>query len=228
MKKFLIVLMALLVFGIPSALFAADERVGLEWDPNSETNLGGYGAYKSNTQGGPYTKFADIPAGTEEVWHDYVVPDGQTTTTYFVVDAHDDGDPPLRSSYSNEVFWVSDFSPIVAPIELTASLEADVITFTWKQSDIERVKSWRLFMKDAAGGDFAELALIEYSGTPGDQYSTTETMTVKAGTMKKFDFVIVAFTPTGVFSENSNQVSVTIDKRVFPPVMNLKIKVVSE
>lgn len=206
--------------------FAGEVTVTLEWDANTEENLGGYGAYVSDVSG-EYTeanKFADILVGTETVDYIYDAPDGEATTKYFVVDAHSNATPPLCSGKSNEVNWTYDFLPIVAATELVAALEGDDITFTWTQVDIERVKEWKLYIKEE-GGEFFELALIEYTGQAGPQYSTTETMSVPEGEMKTFTFSLVTFTPTGVFSGNSNEVSITIDKRIPVPVYNLTIKV---
>ena len=221
-KKLLLVLF--LVFGFVSFSYGGEVTIGLEWDANTEENLGGYGAYQGDAAGGPYTKFKDIPAGTEEVEYVYDAPDGAATTKYFVVDAHSDSDPPLRSDYSNEVNWTYDFLPIVSCIEFAAALVGDDITFIWKQADIERVKSWTLYTKEE-GGEFSELALIEYTGQDGPQYSTTETMSVPEGEKKIFIFSLVTFTETGVFSPNSAEVAITIDKVKPLPVYNLKIKV---
>ena len=219
-KKLLLVLF--LVFGFVSFSYGGEVTIGLEWDANTESNLAGYGVYVGDAEGGPYTEFEDIPAGTEEVWWPYDAPDGAATIKYFVVDAYND--EGLRSGYSNEVNWTYDFLPIVAVTEFAASLLGDDITFTWTQADIERVKSWTLYVKEE-GGEFSELALIEYTGQDGPQYSTTETMSVPAGEKKTFTFSLVTFTETGVFSSNSAEVSITINKIPPVPVYNLKIKV---
>lgn len=221
-KKLFLVLF--LVFGFVSFSYGGEVTITLEWDANTETNLGGYAAYQGDVAGGPYTKFKDLLAGTETVDFVYDAPVGAATTKYFVVDAHSDSDPPLRSGYSNEVNWTYDFLPIVSCIEFAASLVGDNITFTWKQADIERVKSWTLYVKEE-GGEFSELALIEYTGQEGPQYSTTETMSVPEGEKKTFIFSLVTFTETGVFSPNSAEVGITIDKIKPLPVYNLKIKV---
>ena len=212
---------------IASPVFAGEVTIGLEWDANVETYLAGYKAYVADIAGGPYTEFADINEPTTEVEYVYVAPDGVVTTKYFVVTAYRN-DPFLESGNSNEVFMVYDFAPIEVATEFLASLAGDDIIFTWKQGDIERVKEWKLFMSEVAGGPYADLAVIIYTGTPGEQYSTTESMTVPAGEMKTFYFVLVTFTPTGVFSDNSLEVSITIDKRELVPVYNLKIKVITQ
>ena len=224
MKK-LAVLLFILLF--PLGVMAGEVTIGLEWDANTETYLAGYTAYVADAAGGPYTEFADIKEPTTEVDYVYDAPDGVATTKYFVVTAYRE-DPLLESGYSNEVFMVYDFAPIEAATELITVLDGDDITFSWKQGDIERVKEWILFVKSAAVNEFTELAVIPYTGTPGDQYSTTETMTVPEGEIQTFTFSLVTFNERGVFSGNSNEVDVTIDKRELVPVYNLKITVKTE
>jgi len=224
-RRIVLMLFSLLMF--VSVAMARDVTVILMWDANTEDNLGGYGAYVGDVIGGPYTKFKDIPVGTEEVDYIYDAVLGTSVTKYFVVDAHSNSTPPLRSGYSNEVFMVYDMLPIVSATELTASLDEDNITFTWKQDDIERVKKWKLFSKEAET-EFTELAEIVYTGQAGPQYTTTEAMTVPEGEMKAFTFALVTFNNLGVFSENSNEVNITIDKRIPAPVYKLRIRIKAE
>lgn len=209
-------------------VFAGEVKITLEWDPNSEDFLAGYKAYVGDVASGPYTEFGDVPEGTETIDYIYNAPDGVITQKFFVVTAYSTHEPPKESGYSNEVDYVYDFAPIEVVTEFAASLEGDDITFTWKQGDIERVKEWKLYVSEITGGPYADLALIEYTGSGGPQYSTTESMTVPVGEMKTFYFVLVTFTPTNVFSENSAEISVTIDKRELAPVYNLRIKVIAQ
>ena len=222
------VILGILFFllAIPLATFAGLVKIGLEWDANVETYLAGYKAYVADAAGGPYTEFSDIKQPTTEVDYIYDAPDGQTVTKFFVVTAYREN-PFMESGYSNEVFMVYDFSPIEAATEFAAVLDGDVITFSWKQGDITRTKKWILYVKEGTA-EFSELATIPYTGQEGPQYSTTETMTVPAGEIKTFTFGLVTFNERGVFSPNSNEVSITIDKREIGPVYNLKITVKAE
>jgi len=205
---------------------AGEEEIGLEWDPNVEVNIGGYGAYIGDVPGGPYTKIGDIVHPTVEFWYTYDAPNGVITRKYFVVDAHNTDTPtPLRSIFSNEVFWDYDWAPIEAATEFAAAEANDVVTFIWKQGDIGRIEEWKLYMGEVQGGPYDLLITVPYSGTPGDTYTTSQEMTVNAGEMKTFYFTLVTFTPNGVFSGNSMEVSVVIDKRVMAPINTLRIKV---
>ena len=225
-KLYVFKLLLFFILAIPLVAGAGQVTIGLEWDANVETYLAGYKAYVADAAGGPYTEFSDIKEPTTEVDYVYDAPDGVATTKYFVVTAYREA-PFLESGNSNEVFMVYDFAPIEAATELGATLDGDVISFVWKQGDIERVEKWVLFVKEG-GAEFTELATIEYTGTPGDQYSTTETMTVPDGEVKTFTFALVTFNPRGVFSGNSNEVSVTIDKRDLVPVYNLRLTIKTE
>lgn len=228
--KRLTIFSAVLFFmlAIPLASFAGEVTITLEWDANSEDYLAGYRGYVADVAGGPYVEFADIPAPTVTVDYIYTAPDGQATTKFFVVTAYSNQVPPLESGYSNEVFMIYDFAPIVSATEFTAALDGGNIDFTWKQGDIERVKRWKLFFKSVAENEFEELAVIPYSGTPGEQYSTTQSISAPDGEMTTFTFALVTFNTFGVFSPNSVEASVTIDKRELGPVYNLRIAVSAE
>lgn len=219
-----IVLMLCFLFAFVSVAIAEEKTITLMWDANTETNLGGYGAYVGDAEGGPYERFKDLSKEMQEVDYVYDAVLGTSVTKYFVVDAHSDSAPPLRSGFSNEVFMVYDMLPIVAATELMTSVDGDNITFLWKQEDIERVKKWKLFVKEGEA-EFAELADIVYTGQDGPQYTTTEAMIVPENEIKTFTFTLVTFTEFDVFSGNSNEVSVTIDKRIPKPVYNVTIKI---
>jgi len=228
MKKFMVGIFVLVMFCFLSTAYGGEVTTTLGWDANTESNLAGYKALVSDTSGSGYVQFGtDIPAGTEEVDFVFTGTGTEAIKKFFVVTAFNT--EGLESGYSNEVYWIYNF----APYELAASLNGDDITFSWKQISIELVKRWKLYSTETSGLNYQELAVIEYTGQEGPQYSTTETMTVASGEKKTFYFVLVAFDdvvdPTGsvAFSENSNEVSVTIDKTAPAPVYNLKIKVIN-
>ena len=222
---FIMVMAFFAFFAFPA--FSGEVKIGLAWDANTESNLAGYNAYVSDTSGSGYTKFGSTVAGTEEIDFSFTGSGTEAIKKFFVVTAFNDQDPPLESGNSNEVYWIYNF----APYELSASLNGDDITFSWKQVSVDLVKQWKLYSTETSGQNYQPLADIDYTGQEGPQYTTTETMTVPAGEKKTFYFVMVAFdeaadeTGTIAYSENSNEVSVTIDKTAPAKVYNISIKV---
>jgi len=227
MKKLFLAAILTVALALPFPLYAGEVTITLGWEPNTESNLAGYNAYVSDTSGSSYTKFGSTTAGTEEIDFTFTGTGTTAIKKFFVVTAFNDSDPPLESDHSNEVYWIYNW----APQDFMASLEDDVILFAWKQASVELVKKWRIYSTETPGEDYQELAVIDYTGQPGPQYSTTESMEVPAGEKKTFYFVLVAFdeaadsSGTIAFSENSNEVSVTIDKTIPAPVYNVTIKV---
>ena len=93
MKKLFLILVVLL---FAASAFSAD--VKLVWDANSETDLAGYKVYRSDTEGGPYTKTGNNIVVPETEFTDRNVPNG---TWYYAVTAFNTGGS--ESGYSNEV-----------------------------------------------------------------------------------------------------------------------------
>ncbi len=85
---------------------AAHQRVSLNWDDNTETNIIGYYVYRSETQGGPYTKLnaaVITPSGytdtglTNDVTYYYVVTAVNTGYLESFPSSEAAGTPFLRS-----------------------------------------------------------------------------------------------------------------------------------
>lgn len=223
MKKYLIILAVLLAIWISAPAFAGKYTIGFGWDANTQEICKGYRLYKSDQTGGPYAPVLDIEGReTIEVWHEFETPDGVETIQYFVVTAL--ATLNRESGYSNEVNWTFDFRVMEPATELTAELQGDDIVFSWKQTSVERVKTWGLYRAEVSGGPYEKILDINYSGTPGAQYSETVSMPVPAGEKKTYYFVLVSVSTQGVSSVDSNQVTVVIDKQVISPVYNFRLK----
>jgi len=222
MKKLIVGLVTLIVLVLSQSAYAGEVTSTFAWDPNSESYLGGYKLYVSDSSGTGYVQTGeDIPAGTETADFTFTGEGDEAIKKFFVVTAFSNHDPPLESDYSNEVWWIYNF----APYELTAAIEGLDITFSWKQVSIEFLDHWKLYSTETSGESYVELATIEYTGQAGPQYSTTETMDVPEGEIKTFYFVLVAFTEEDPYSENSNEVTVVVDRRKPAPVYNVTITV---
>jgi len=223
-----------LVFVFLSFVFAyyaiaGEATITFQWDAMTpHTSLHHYELHESDNQDGPWT-LDTLVVDDIEPWslvrYEFTStrPDGVSTVKYFVLKSVNEA-KTLRGT-SNWVVWDYDFAPIVPPGNIVATLEGSDVVFSWTQADIGRVGLWKLYVSEIAGGPYEELASIIYTGDPGPQYSTTESMEVTEGEVKTFYFTLVTFnSPRYSFSSNSTEVSVTIDRRVLP-VYNFRIVV---
>ena len=229
MKKFFTTLFACL-FLLPMTLLAGEWPVHFEWDPYTDPKANYFELHEAPASGGPWSDSTIVvdniqPTSLTDVIYTSTKPDGVATTSYFILKAVN-SDNGQKSGPSEEVNFVYDFAPIVEATNFAVALNGDDVTFEWEQADINRVAKWLLYMSETSGTDYNQLAEIIYTGQPGPQYSTTETMTVPPGEEKTFYFVLVTFNKFDVFSQNSLEVSVTIDKTQPAPVFNFRLKVV--
>ncbi len=101
MKRVLLTIMFLI---FASTSYAAEAT--LQWDANTEIDLGGYKVYYDVDSGAPYANSIVVPVQDlpDSNNPEFVVPDlDDTLTYYFVVTAYDTEAPSLESDYSNEV-----------------------------------------------------------------------------------------------------------------------------
>ncbi len=103
---------------MPTGLIATagDGNVGLDWDDNTEPDLGGYTVYRSTTPGGPYSVANGSPLAVSQFF-DFGLSNG--TTYYYVVSATDlSANESLTSSEANgtpvggsgaTVVWINEF-----------------------------------------------------------------------------------------------------------------------
>lgn len=94
----IVTIICFILIGISLFVDAGDQRIGLEWDANTEENLTGYNVYVSHDAGGPYELIDTVGKDTTEFWW-YGILSG--SDYYFVVTAFND--EALESGYSNEV-----------------------------------------------------------------------------------------------------------------------------
>ena len=94
----IITICCFVLIGVSFFVDAGDDRIGLEWDANMETNLAGYNIYVSYDAGGPYELIGTNDKDTTDFWW-YGILSGDNY--YFVVTAFND--EALESGYSNEV-----------------------------------------------------------------------------------------------------------------------------
>jgi len=104
--KRILALLALGIFLAVGVSAAPEKKLGIEWDPNSESNLAGYKVYYANHAGAPYDGVGqaegaspiDVGNVTEFYFNSI---DFRTKDFWFVVTAY--STEGFESGYSNEV-----------------------------------------------------------------------------------------------------------------------------
>ena len=108
--------------------------ISLAWDPNSETDLGGYKIYYKIGSSGPPYNGTGATEGSSPInvgnITEFTVRDLMNGIEYFfVATAYDTEVPSLESGYSNEVLAVPEGSSDTTPPGITTGFEIDDIQF---------------------------------------------------------------------------------------------------
>jgi len=219
--------------------YALDKTVTFEWDAftGEQANLvnGGDvqifqrtlpdGAYDYNSPVKTVPQSVDSSGNSIPVQADVVVnfPDGQSTSYGFVARAKNEYG---ASENSNEVVASLDLTSLPNVADLTAvyNKQTKTIDFSWTQNEPDRVTSWRLYRSDVSGGPYTEIDHIIWDGT-STTLTSSQSIIPEAGQKETYYFVVVAFGEDGISSGDSNEVTVTIDRRPAPKVINLRVTV---
>lgn len=232
MKRLILTIVLVLLMVLP--VMAKEVTLRFEWSANTEIDMGGYAIFiRQEGQQYDYSQPIDPSCTIAEDGHCYIdpvaktcefeytfnSPDGQITTFYFVVRAHDMS--ANWSEDSNEVSQTFDLAPIVAPSMLVGVYNdaLKTIDFVWEQGNVDRVVRWRLYMKQGVG-DFTDVGeLIKTS-----EMISPYTISWNVPGDGVYIFTIVAFTEEWIPSVNSNEATVQV--KVHPsPVHNFKVKI---
>lgn len=129
-----------------------------------------------------------------------------------------------QSQDSNQVSYKVVNIPPITPTELMGEFDkgAGVITLTWTQpEDDYYIEKWIIYYR-RDGPDFIELGSVDQ----GQELTlTADSDFLGDSDLSVVDFVVVAFRSSGVFSANSVEHSIPIDRREVAPVNNLRIKI---
>lgn len=148
--------------------------------------------------------------------------DGIQTTVYWVLRAEANG---LFSVNSDEVFRVFDLTPINAVTEFTAvyNKETNSIDMVWNNL-LERVKEWKVFVSDTAGGPYEPFETVARDGEVGP-ITASKAIEAPENQLTQKYFVLVSYAEHDIFSEDSVEVMVEVDRRtLIPPVQGIKIE----
>lgn len=197
---------------------AAADQITFEWDYDSSVAIDGFNLYSGpmgQLEDGTWAAklsetplFGSIPAEsrsatvTENGW------EGVSKKFGFAVRAFR-GDN--ESADSNMVYVTIDNTPLAAPAALTGSYnpETSRINLTWTQADLDRAEQWKIYYK--TDGEFTELGTVQNQGQ-ADLIMDTPLTVVPAGQVMDVTFAVVAFKNDAVFSPNSNEFILTIDR----------------
>lgn len=220
-------------FGVLSKAFAG--QVTLAWDANSP-NPDGYLMFQRDNDAQPtyiYTSpvivngvtnaQGDIPPAVTQMTITGLGVNGKDITYYYVVRAFlDKQSGREQSGDSNEVFIQFDYRlpTIAANLVVTYDESSGNITAVWEQSSPDIVDNWKIYTSDVSGGPYTLLDTVQNTGQA--QPTTTKSVSVPDGTKKTIYFVVVTFRSDTLYSANSAEASVVVDKRtVEPPVLRV-------
>lgn len=132
-----------------------------------------------------------------------------------------------QSENSNEVAYVVSLVPPFAPAELSGNYDktAGMIHVSWSQPEDEfewrAIDHWSVHYR-VADGEWQPVGQVD----AGHELSMETTFdAVSEGEQANVDFVVVAHRRSGVYSPDSEILTLDIDRRDVPPIQNLRINI---
>lgn len=119
-----------------------------------------------------------------------------------------------ESENSNAVCYKIDNTPLDSPREVTGSYGKDdnSLKLDWIQNDLDRTKFWKVYYRHADQSEFTELIKVDNSGQ-AELTVTAPADFVAQGEAQNVYFALVAFKNAVVFSPNSDEIMIRIDRR---------------
>lgn len=198
------------------------EPITLEWD-TPEGQIDGVRIYqKTAVEGDSYdysNPVADIPfPGNAAVLEVPGEPDA-VLKYQWVARAYQGQN---SSEDSNEVSYKVINIPPIVPVDLVAVHQGTTIILSWGQPlDPYPIDHWIVYAK--SGGDFEEIGTVDDANNL-ELITGMETL-APVGQQTELTFTVVAFRRSGVFSSNSTEASVIVDRRDVPVIENLRIRI---
>lgn len=130
----------------------------------------------------------------------------------------------IESIDSNEVNYKVVNIPPAIPHSLTASYADDTVTLAWQQPvDGHPIEKWTVFYRTDPSDEYTQLGNV----TDENNLKLTSDISgiAPAGQKTEISFVVVAYRYSGVFSADSQEVKLTIDREEVSPIQNLKIEI---
>jgi hypothetical protein len=198
-------------------------KVGLRWDPNDpaptgyrvfERGEGGTYDYENPRMTEAYPNGDILSPMVDVQVKGIITPPNVLTKRYWIVRAYE-GD--LESPDSEEVSMEFDRTAPPAATNLAAeySRADETISLTWDQAETAKVSHWDIFYTETPGQDYAKLDTVQNTGQTPEL--TAPITIVAAGERKTIYFAIVSFRDLEVFSANSLEVEVDVNRTVLQP-----------
>jgi len=131
---------------------AGDEEIGLDWNDNSEGDLGGYNVYRSLTSGGSYSKINGSLVTSSNYTDTGLTND---ITYYYVVTAVDLGSN--ESAYSIEDSATPVNAPPAAPTGLTATPGDLQVSLDWNNNTEPDLAGYNVYRGEDTGGPYDQV-----------------------------------------------------------------------
>lgn len=219
---------------------AYGEQIRLQWD--AVDGVDGYYLFQAIRAQNPDTgqvehEFDYLSPITSEQFPDGKIPQD---VTQFDVDLPGQADADTKymftarafrgdetSENSNEVSYVVSLVPPFAPAELSGSYDkaAGMIHVSWAQPDDKfqwrTIDHWSVHYR-VADGEWQPVGQVD----AGHELAMETTFdAVAEGEQESVDFVVVAHRRSGVYSPDSDILTLDIDRRDVPPVQKLRINI---
>lgn len=218
------ILLALLAVFFYRIIDANGEELLLIWDEPVDQIEGVKIFQKTAREGDVYdftTPVADVKYPSTQVIIEVPGEDGAVLKYLWVARAYRG---ELESANSNEINYKVVNIPPLTPVSLSADYDNDVIRLTWDQpNDDHPVNHWLLYFKHSDGSEFIPVGRVN----EGNELELTKDISSLApiGSISELTFTVVAYRRSGVYSANSQEVNLTIDRRQVEPIQNLRIEI---
>lgn len=174
-----------------------DTIVSLDWDDNSEADLGGYNVYRSTSSGGSYTMIADFLTSSDYTDNNVI----NSTTYYYVVKAYDLSFN--ESANSNEASATptepDDTTPPAAPMNLSATAGDTAVSLDWDDNSETDLAGYNVYRSTTSGSPYTKIVTTTNSSYDDSDLTNGNT----------YYYVVTAVDVSSNESAYSNEASAT-------------------
>ncbi len=174
------------------------DRIALDWEDNSETNLAGYNVYRRKSDVSGFTRIADLESQSH-----YSDEDVQPATlyNYFVTAVNDLG---LESEPSNTVSASTGSDAPSKPRNLRGWMVGPSAHLDWDDNTEPDLKGYYIYRRETPTGGY----IVLNQGWPVKSSNYIDNTVVGN---KRYYYSVTALNNAGLESEKSNEVEVIID-----------------